>query len=63
MRWTGQRSVIDEAKTGAPPFRNLSVRLSIPALLEWFNCCESFKTEACVTGSKEKLFPTRLKFL
>ena len=56
------RSVIGKAETGTPSFRNLPVRLSIPALLEGFNCCKSFKTEACATGSKEKLFPTGFKF-
>ena len=50
------RLVIGEAKTGASSFRNLPVRLSIPALLRGFNCCKSFKTEVCATGSKEKLF-------
>ena len=34
-----------DAKTVVPSFRNLLVRLSIPALLEGFNCCKSFKKE------------------
>ena len=46
--------MIGEAKTGAPSFKNLVVRLSIPALLEGFSC-KSFKTVACKGGSKEKL--------
>ena len=32
------RSVMGEAKTGAPSFRNLPVRLSIPALFAGFSC-------------------------
>ena len=54
--------MIGEAKTGAPSFRNLPVRLSIPALLEGFNCCKRVKTEACMTGSKEKFFQPDLAF-
>ena len=49
------RSVIGE-ENWAPSFKNLPVRLSIPALLEGFNCCKSIKTEACTTSSKEKFF-------
>ena len=49
-----------EAKTGAPSFRNLPVRLSIPALFAGFSCFKSLRMVAGATGAKEKFFP--LKF-
>ena len=53
------RSVIGEAKTGAPSFRNLPVRLSIPALFAGFSCFKSLRMVAGATGAKEKFLPLK----
>ena len=57
------RSVMSEAKTGAPSFRNLPVRLSIPALFAGFSCFKRLRMVAGATGAKEKFFPLRFSFL
>ena len=56
------RSVMGEAKTGAPSFRNLPVRLSIPALFAGFSCSKSLRMVAGATGAKEKFFPLKFSF-
>ena len=56
------KSVIGEANAGTPSFRNLPARLSIPALFEGFTSSKSFRTEACVVGRNEKLFPSKFMF-
>ena len=57
------RSVMGEAKTGAPSFRNFPVRLSIPALFAGFSCFKSLRMVAGATGGKEKFFPLKFSFL
>ena len=57
------KSVIGEANAGAPSFRNLPARLSILALFEEITFSKSFRTEVCVVGRNEKLFPSELMFL
>ena len=57
------RSVMGEAKTGAPSFRNLPVRCSIPALFAGFSCFKSLRMVAGATGAKEKFFPLKFSFL
>ena len=51
-----------EAKTGAPSFKNLPVRLSIPALFAGFSCFKSLRMVAGATGAKEKFFPLKFSF-
>ena len=57
------RSVMGEAKTGAPSFRNLPVRLSIPALFAGFSCFKSLRMVGGATGTKEKFLPLKFSFL
>ena len=56
------RSVMGEAKTGAPSFRNLLVRLSIPALFAGFSYFKSLRMVAEATGAKEKFLPLKFSF-
>ena len=56
------RSVMGEAKTGAPSFRNLPVRLSIPALFAGFSCFKSLRKVVRATGAKETFFPLKPSF-
>ena len=57
------RSVMGEVKTGAPSFRNLPVRLSIPALFVGFSCFKSLRMVAGASGAKEKFFSLKFSFL
>ena len=57
------RSVMGEAKTGAPSFRNLPVKLSIPELFAGFSCFKNLRMVAGATGAKEKFFPLKFSFL
>ena len=56
------RSVMGEAETGAPSFRNLPVKLSISALFAGFSCFKSLRMVAGATGAKEKFFPFKFSF-
>ena len=57
------RSVMGEAKTGAPSFRNLPVRLSIPALFAGFSCFKSLRMVAGATGAEKSSYTLNLVFL